>query len=377
MKNAIALFGGSFDPVTKAHESVISQISKIFYKVIVLPTYVSPFKLQATAQSGNDRVEMLKLATVNYDNVQVSTYELDKKGTSYTYETVKHFYNDTNKELYFIIGSDGLNRLTEWKNINELAQLVTFLVVPRPFCKVDKKLISKYDSAGIKIKIANFTGSEGSSTLARVAVAFNELNNYVSPLVAQYILENKLYDDYLKFTNEYSNFNLKPERVKHTFRAIQYASKLAKIHNCDEQKAVIALILHDVAKYLDDKTAKKLNINVSEELWNLPSAIRHAPISAEVAKQYFNVLDTDILDAICYHTTGRANMSKLEKIVYLADACEVGRNYDNVENLRKVADVNLDKAMLISLTDTVSRVKEDLYHLSVSALEYYKKIVKE
>ena len=127
----VALFGGSFDPVTDAHKEIIANLSERFDRVVVMPTAVSPFKTTASA-SGAHRAEMLKRATRNMKNVTVSRYELKKQGVSYTVDTLEHLkakYDGA--KICTVIGSEELSRLGEWKDIDRLKSLTTFFVVER------------------------------------------------------------------------------------------------------------------------------------------------------------------------------------------------------------------------------------------------------
>ncbi len=127
----VALFGGSFDPVTDAHKEIITKLSERFDRVVVMPAAVSPFKTKSLASaSGAHRAEMLKRATRNMKNVTVSKYELKKDGVSYTVDTLKHLIDKYDgAKVYTVIGSEELPRLGEWKDTDELKILTTFYVV--------------------------------------------------------------------------------------------------------------------------------------------------------------------------------------------------------------------------------------------------------
>ncbi len=137
------------------------------------------------------------------------------------------------------------------------------------------------------------------------------------------------------------------ERYEHSLRVADTAIQLAKTHRLSESKAELAALLHDVAKCKPKNELKKwLMENLHEKkIFSFHHELWHAPVGSLIAKEQFSIDDEDILNAICYHTTGRANMSSLEKLIYVADMVEPGRVFPNVEQLREVAKTNIDKAM--------------------------------
>lgn len=153
---------------------------------------------------------------------------------------------------------------------------------------------------------------------------------------------------------EYIRMNLKESRLQHTYRVAETAVAMARREGADVRKAEIAALLHDCARNLP---TEKLN-SLIEEL-GLPERYRdnvnlsHSKVGAAFAGRLFNIVDREILDAISYHTTGRCRMTTLEKIVFLADAIEPGRDYPGVEAIRKAAEKSLDKGCLMSLEGTI------------------------
>jgi predicted HD superfamily hydrolase involved in NAD metabolism len=168
--------------------------------------------------------------------------------------------------------------------------------------------------------------------------------------------------------DEYLKKNLKESRYNHSLQVRDSAIVLAKKYKVDENKARIAGIIHDCAKNLMDEEiislVKSQNIQISEECFRNPQ-ILHGLAGAIIAKQVFKVKDEDILNAITYHTTGRKNMSSLEKIIYLADYIEPSRDFPGVDVLRDMSLKNLDKALFIAFDNTINYVikKGQLLHL--------------
>ena len=123
---------------------------------------------------------------------------------------------------------------------------------------------------------------------------------------------------------------LPERRLKHSLNVSKCAVKLSEIYKCDKQKAEIAGLVHDCAKYFTDEQiedcVRKFNIELDPlEVNNL--ALSHSVIGSYVAKEVFDIDDKEIINAIKYHTTGRENMSLLEKIIYMADLIKREGNF--------------------------------------------------
>lgn len=169
---------------------------------------------------------------------------------------------------------------------------------------------------------------------------------------------------------------LKPNRFEHTLNVVASALKLADIYPCDSDKVRYAALLHDCAKNYSDtqllETAEKYYLKVDEITKREPQLL-HGPVGAVVARMEYGIEDKEILGAIKYHTTGRKNMSVLEKIIYLADFIEPGRNYPGVDQLRIMAFEDLDEAMIQAFTNTVryiSSIGGLIHERTVSARNY-------
>ena len=171
---------------------------------------------------------------------------------------------------------------------------------------------------------------------------------------------------------------LSKKRFQHSLNVAEEARKLAeKFDYADKEKAYITGLLHDICKEIPKEEqlemVKKSKLNVSEvELCTPP--LFHAVAGAWYAENVLNIHDDDMLNAVRYHTVGRANMSKLEKIIYLADLISADRNYKDVNKMRKLAYQSLDKAMLealkFSVTDVVAKGSMLPYH-TIEAYNHY------
>ena len=165
----------------------------------------------------------------------------------------------------------------------------------------------------------------------------------------------------------YLREHLKESRYVHTMNVTNLAKEMAVRYGADVYKAEIAALLHDMAKY-----EKRPGVNMD---------FAHSKIGAEMSREIFGIEDEDILNAIANHTTGRAGMSTLEKIIFLADAIEPGRDYPCVDEIRAAAETDLDKACILSMARTIQHVLEQkgwyLHPDTVEAKKYLEEHLEE
>ena len=154
---------------------------------------------------------------------------------------------------------------------------------------------------------------------------------------------------------------LSPKRFQHTMNVKKLAVRMAQHYGVNTEKAALAAILHDSAKELPRTELLQImqdNAIIKKGTQNRPEPVWHGICAAILAKTQWNVQDEEILSAIACHTTGKENMSKLDKILFLADMTSAERNYPGVEELRSLEMRNLDKAMIQALKMTISFVEQ-------------------
>ena len=162
------------------------------------------------------------------------------------------------------------------------------------------------------------------------------------------------------------------KRFKHSLRVMETAIKLSEGYDLDIDKVKTAAILHDCAKHNEKKYLELYGQNVSDDQKNFGQVL-HSFLGAEVASLVYNISDKEVLDAIRFHTTARANMTVLEKVIYLADAIEPNRNYPGVEEIRQLVKNSLDEALLFSLNHNLKFIisKQALIHpLTIDARNF-------
>ena len=150
--------------------------------------------------------------------------------------------------------------------------------------------------------------------------------------------------------------SLAPKRFKHSVNVYKAALELAVEHKLPVEKIAVSALLHDCGREVPTKEsvakADALGIAIDEVERSQPILL-HAKLGVYYAREKYGVTDKEILDGILYHTTGAAGMSELAKVVFLADMIEPGRDFPGVDELRRAARKNLDKAMLMAYSNTM------------------------
>ena len=176
---------------------------------------------------------------------------------------------------------------------------------------------------------------------------------------------------------------LKPDRFDHTLGVAYTSAPLAMVHGANVEKALIAGFLHDCAKCLSHeeqlKICEKNNIELSD-VERRNHSLLHAKAGIYIASTKYEIRDREILDAIRYHTTGRENMSLLEKIVYIADFIEPNRKpLDDMNIIRQEAFSDIDKCLAHILYNSIVYLRtigKECDDTTMKAYEFYKKYYK-
>ncbi len=154
--------------------------------------------------------------------------------------------------------------------------------------------------------------------------------------------------------------SLSGKRYRHSAGVADTAKHLAKLYGADTEKAYIAGWVHDAAKELslaDMQAILPADSPIREDGPMLASrALLHGPVGSILIESRYGIDDKEIQGAVRYHTTGRVNMTLLEKIIFLADYIEPSRDFPGVETLRKLAEKDLDRAVLAAYDSTISHL---------------------
>ena len=184
--------------------------------------------------------------------------------------------------------------------------------------------------------------------------------------------------DYIKKKiSDYIEKNLSEKKRIHTEGVRKTAVMLAEKYGEDVDKAEVAALCHDMYRGINiDLLNDYVNqLGLDKKYLDNPN-LAHGKIAAVMIKKEYGIDDLDIINAVSFHTTGRAGMSELEKIIYLADAIEPGRDYPSVNQLREAVDRGLDEALIMSLERTIEYVRQQGHFLdedTLKARDYYLK----
>ena len=391
--------GGTFDPIHNGHLVTAEAVRHRFKvdKVVFIPTGQPAHKANQQVTHNEHRYLMTVLATMRNENFDVSRIEIDRPGATYTIDTIMELKKLCRPDvrLYFITGADAIHQIMHWKEPEKLLTLCDFVAVTRPGYQKNKlfedigEIRDKYTS---RIHYMEVPALAISSSDIRKRAQNGEPIKYLLPQeVEDYIHKFGLYrdrrKDEVKFMlsietmQEKLQSALSVKRYIHTMGVAEEAVRLAEIYGTakDQQKARVAGLLHDCAKDYPKEMrlrfCKEYHVPV-DEIMEKQTDLIHPFLGAEVAKREYLVDDPEILDAIRYHTTGRPNMSLLEKIIFIADYIEPNREkFDGLDEARRLAYTDLDMTMRYILENTIEFVKARgrlLHPLSLQALEYYK-----
>lgn len=395
---SIAIMGGTFDPIHYGHLVTAEAVRHRFHvdKVIFIPTGRPAHKTNKEVTHNEHRYLMTVLATMRNENFDVSRIEIDRPGVTYTIDTIEQLKKCCRPDvrLYFITGADAIHQIMTWKDSERLLTLCDFVAVTRPgyrknelFAEIDA-LREKYVSRIHYMEVPALAIS--SSDIRSRAKSGMPIKYLLPQEVEDYIYKFGLYEkkevNEVKFMlsvetmQEKLQSALSVKRYIHTMGVSEEAVKLAEIYGTpvDCEKAKVAGLLHDCAKdypkELRARFCKEYKVKTDDIMEKQPDLI-HPFLGAEVAKREYQIQDEEILNAIRYHTTGRANMTLLEKIVFIADYIEPHREkFEGLEEARRLAYLDLDLAMKVILEQTIAFVKQRgriLHPLSLEAFDYY------
>lgn len=379
----IGIYGGAFNPVHKGHIKLAEEIKvkAKLDKIIIMPSGVSPHKSSGSLVDSEHRLEMCRLAFGGEDYI-VSDLEIRRDGKSYTYYTVcelRELYPDD--ELYLIMGSDMLLSFHRWYRYEDILSQVTICATTRQDdISIDE--LKKYSSDVLKKEtlIIDFEPFECSSTKVRNALlSGDDASDMVSRKVLDYITEKGLYTDIYTPVRQLLRQRLDEYRYVHSLGVADSARQLAKIYGADEEKAYYAGLLHDVAKNTPKEEQLELmekgGIKLTDTEKNNP-ALWHAMAGECYLRDCMGITDEEILGSVRYHTTGKAGMSLLEKVIYVADYISAERNYPDVDVMRDLSlNHSLEKASLYSLKYTFNKQTKLEGIIHPDSVEYYNELI--
>ena len=332
---SIILFGGSFDPIHNGHLAIARFALNHLdgEKVIYIPAKNPRWK---QASDIKHRLEMLQIALKDEPNCEISTFEMDQNSpVSYSVITAEYFRKIyPNRKLYFIIGYDQLDQLDDWHEIEHMSNLVQIVAFARRGYPKNHEAIKKYH-----VQVIENIKMPVSSTKIRTLQSLDTKKE-----VIDYIVDHDLY--FCKTVKAY----LSEDRYKHSISVARTAYDIAKANNIEPSVAYIAGLLHDIAKNMSKQELHHYMDELFPEYASYPEFTFHQWVGSYITEEFFSITNQNILDAICYHTTGRKIMSTYDKIIYASDKIEPLRGY-NSDFLIEACKENLEKGWLLVLKE--------------------------
>ncbi len=398
----LILYGGTFNPIHLGHMGICAKVHEKFPTgtILLMPTARPPHKTDREVISGEHRLAMCRIAARPFPYLQVDRYELDQGGKSYTIDTLLHLRElFPQRPIYLLIGTDMFLTFRQWRRWQEIGKLAVLVVASRQRDDRGDLLETQRDLAGdgIRSLLLDNEVQEISSTQIRRTLARERTCSQLPDGVLEYILEHGLYTgDSPAWDREALRRIVRdmvdPQRYRHTLGVERQAERLALKFGENPEKAAVCGILHDICKNMppermlqlitDDGIMTENRSVAADEKECAPKTgsdipfsrqpqLLHSYAGAAYLRLEMGISDPDILNAVRYHTTGRGGMSKLEKIVYLADLTSEDRDYPDVDQVRKLTWSSLEEGMKYSLQYIVGRLAREGGFLCRDTVEAY------
>lgn len=381
----IAVYGGSFNPPHLGHleaaRSVCEELAPDL--MYIIPDNVPPHKeMDDTSPEAEDRLALCRLNFAPLEKAQVSDMEILRSGRSYTADTVSRLREKhPEDELYLTLGSDMFLSFEEWYMYPYLLENCTLAVISRQTDDGEKLMEHKAymeREYGARIVLVPHEALPMSSTEIRELLRRRMGAEYLSDAVYSEIIRRGFYESApeLSWLREKVMLHLSEHRLAHVAGCEAEAVRLAQHYGEDPELAAEAAILHDITKKMRREEqlllCDKYGI-ICDKAQLENEKLLHALTGAALSKALFGVSEA-VSEAIRWHTTGKPDMSLLEKIIYLADYIEPTRDFDGLDKLRELAYEDIDEAMILGLEMGLEELKRsdiEPHPHSVEALDWY------
>jgi len=389
----LAVLGGSFNPVHIGHlylaDVVLTGLG--YDRVILVPAFQSPLKLNAEIASSKDRLDMLAASIPGDPRLTIDDCEIKREGVSYTVDTLKDIiarYCPEGKPG-LILGDDLASTFYKWRNPGEISEIAD-IIIARRLPGPGDKAASINSCSGVSCSgetVSGETAEAGnfpwphkyleneivdiSSSHVREKISRGEAWRYLVPSGARCIIQDRnlygfssedgdsLDEIIIRIENDVRS-TLDLPRFNHSRNTALLAWDLCKIYGLDPKKGYLAGIAHDMCKKLDARELIRLSHKDGSSISKLEHAkpgLLHARAAAVLIKSKYGVTDKNVIEAIRYHTTGTRDMGPYAKVVYIADKIEISR-FDVSPALRELS-LNGDMDILFDavLSETVAYLK--------------------
>lgn len=365
-----AIYGGTFNPPHRGHVSAAATVYEKLRpdRFLIIPANIPPHKdLAPGSPSPEQRMELCRLAFQDIPGVELSDLEFRREGKSYSADTVsllRQMYPED--ELYLVMGSDMFLSFCQWYKFQYLLDNCILTVLSREeddWLELENfkgELEEKYSA---RVLLLSHEPLPMSSEDVRAHLRLGLGSEMLPDAVYSEIIRRRYYEaePELTWLRQKVSPMLTSKRMAHTAGCEYEAVQLANTWGEDPEKAAVAGILHDITK----KLALDEQLNLCDEYGIILDKsqrenpkLLHAMTGAALARDMFGVSE-EISQAIRWHTTGKPDMSTLEKIIYLADYIEPTRDFDGVEKLRELCYEDLDAALALGLEMSLEELRRE------------------
>lgn len=363
------IFGGAFDPPHSEHVAICKAAMRQLGadSLVLVPTYLPHHKGAGTLDFST-RARLAKAAFSEL-GATVDEVELERGGDNYSaviLPLLKQKYGD----IIYLIGGDSLQYLHTWYHPERVTACCKLAVCAREgYQNVDDAISNVKRAYGGDLIKLDYVGKDISSSMLKARLLLGEEPSCIPKPVLDIIDSEGLFEQYFPMLQQLSGYET-DELFAHSKAVVKRAIDFNGKHNLgqDFTKVFVAALLHDNAKQRPSLDG----LNVPSDAVGTP--VLHQFLGAEKARRDFGVTDHDILDAIRYHTTAKAGMTGLEKLIYTADSLSDDRTYAPIPELRNIAVEDFEKGFLATLKFTYDKLVskgKGVYPLTVQAYEYY------
>jgi nicotinate-nucleotide adenylyltransferase len=389
----LAILGGSFNPVHIGHlvlaDTVLSALR--YDRIILVPTYQSPFKQDAAGGSPQDRLDMLAASISADPRLTLDDCEIKRKGVSYTVDTLKDIMTRYRPEgkLGLILGDDLAGSFLSWKQATDILEQVDIIIAHR---MAEPSVGFPYPHKRLNNAVMDI-----SSAVLRERIRSQENWRYLVPLGARFIIEDRRLYGYTPSGppapalaagiegGRISEIETVVRRVVsfsrflHSRNTALLCWDLCRRFDLDPQSGYLAGMAHDMCKSLKDEEMLYWAGMDGKEIDGVerkkPSLL-HGRAAAVMLKNRFAVHDEAILEAVRLHTTGGMDMGPLAKVVYLADKLEISRQDLDPMLLELRETAPLDRLFEAVLEETVGYLRSQALDISEGTLRLFETLRK-
>lgn len=388
----IAMLGGTFDPIHNGHLELARAFARLLSldRVILMPTAIPPHKLKTSMAPPEKRLAMCRLAVEGDPLFTVSDWEITRGGASFTVDTLEALTaKQPEAEWFLITGADMFLTLGSWWRFADIARMATFCTAPRDAQSAAqlRAYAAELEEQGARCVIADLPLMPVSSTGLRRALAAGEDNGEWLPApVAAYIAREGLYISEKAMESMMTDEQfvdiikgrLTERRFHHSLEVAREARRLAEKYGANPAQAYTAGLLHDILKDTPGKAQLQILKDfaiLQDDVEKQAPKLWHAHSGAVFLQHVLGVEDEEIITAVRYHTTARAGMSLLEKVLYLADFTSADRDYPDVDEMRRQVEIGIEPAMEYALSYSIRDLVEQKKAIHPDTVAAYNEMV--